>query len=285
MRSACYFVQVLQSTFQLARGLGAGREQRLWRAGIACWDDFLAAPGGELPAQAERTLRHAIVAARAAVDARDADELAALLPSSEHWRLLPAFGDDAAYLDIEVGDDVVGFEGISAIGICDGRGPRLFLGGRDLPDFPAAMRGCSMLVTFNGLSFDVPILRRAFPDWQPPRCHVDLRHLLSRAGWDGGLKAIERAHGLRRPDHLDGIGGWDACWLWRRGRDGDHAALRRFAEYNLYDAIGLRTLAAIAYNALVEAIEVAAIRDAVPRLAVPGRGDVLYDVSKILLAL
>jgi len=276
---------VIQSTFQLAPGLRTAREQRLWEAGIACWDDFLAAPGGVLPARAERRLRGAIAAARAAVAARDPGELATLLPSTEHWRLLPAFGADAAYLDIEVGDDVVGFEGISAIGICDARGPRLLLGGRDLSDFPAAVRGCSMLVTFNGLSFDVPILRRAFPDWQPPRCHVDLRHLLRRAGWDGGLKPIERALGLRRPDHLDGIGGWDTCWLWRRGRDGDRAALRRFAEYNLYDVIGLRSLAAIAYNALVEAIAVEAVRDTVPRLSVPGRGDVLYDVSKILLAL
>jgi hypothetical protein len=276
---------VLQSTFQLAPGLGTAREQRLWQAGITCWDDFLAAPGGVLPARAEHGLLGGIAAARAAFAARDAGELAALLPSAEHWRLLPEFGADAAYLDIEVGDDVVGFERISAIGICNGRGPRLFLGGRDLPDFPAAMGDCSMLVTFNGLSFDVPILRRAFPDWQPPRCHVDLRHLLRRAGWDGGLKAIERALGLHRPDHLDGIGGWDACWLWRRGREGDRAALRRFAEYNLYDAIGLRTLAAIAYNALVEAIEVPAVRQTVPRLSVPGRGDVLYDVSKILLAL
>ncbi len=276
---------MIQSTFQLAPGLGAARERRLWQAGIVCWDDFLAASGAMLPARAARDLGEAIARANTAFGARDVEELAALLPSTEHWRLLPAFGADAAYLDIEVGDDVVGFESISAIGVCDGRGPRLFLGGRDLHDFPAAMCGCSMLVTFNGLSFDVPILRRAFPDWHPPRCHVDLRHLLRRAGWGGGLKSIERALGLRRPDHLDGMGGWDACWLWRRGRDGDHAALRRFAEYNLYDAISLRTLAAIAYNALVDAIDVAVVREAVPRLAVPGRGDVLYDVSKILMAL
>jgi hypothetical protein len=85
--------------------------------------------------------------------------------------------------------------------------------------------------------------------------------------------------------HLDGMGGWDGCWLWRRGREGDHAALRRFAEYNLYDAVSLRALAAIAYNALVDAIEVAVVREVVPRLAVSGRGDVLYDVSKILMAL
>jgi uncharacterized protein YprB with RNaseH-like and TPR domain len=276
---------VLRSTFQIAPGVGPLGEQRLWRAGITCWDDFLAAPGSALSARADRALRAAIPAASAAYDARDADGLATRLPSGEHWRLLAAFGENAAYLDIETGDDVVGYEGISAIGILDRHGPRLFLGGRDLHDFPQAARGWSMLVTFNGLSFDLPILRRAFPDWRPPRCHLDLRHLLARAGWDGGLKAIERALGLRRPDHLDGIEGWDACWLWRRGRAGEAAALRLFAEYNLYDVIGLRTLAPVAYNALVDGIDAASVRDTAPRLPVPGRGDVLYDVSKILLAL
>jgi hypothetical protein len=277
---------VLQSTFQLAPGLGPLREQRLWRAGLASWADFLAAPpGGPLTARADRALREAIAAASAAFAGRDADRLAALLPSGELWRLYPAFGGDAAYLDIETGDDVVGFEGISAIGLCDRRGPRLFLAGRDLHHFPQVARGYSMLVTFNGLSFDVPILRRAFPDWRPPACHLDLRHILARAGWDGGLKAIERALGLRRPDHVNGIDGWDAAWLWRRGRDGDRAALRLFAEYNLYDVISLRTLVAIAYNALVDGIDAAAVREAAPRPSVPGRGDVLYDVSKILLAL
>jgi uncharacterized protein YprB with RNaseH-like and TPR domain len=278
---------VLRSTFQIASGVGPLREQRLWRAGIACWDDYLAAPHGDgtLTGRADRALRAAIAAASAAFDARDAEALAALLPSGEQWRLYPELGEDAAYLDIETGDDVVGFEGISAIGVLDRRGPRLFLGGRDLQDFPEAARDWSMLVTFNGGSFDLPILRRAFPDWRPPRCHLDLRHLLARAGWEGGLKAIERALGLRRPDHLDGVGGWDACWLWRRGCAGDGAALRLFAEYNLYDVIGLRTLAAVAYNALVDDIDAAAVRDAAPRVPVPGRGDVLYDVSKILLAL
>lgn len=276
---------MLSSTFQLARGVGPARERRLWQAGIARWDDLPGQPGAALPAPAHRALREAITAASAACAARDVDRLAAMLPPGERWRLLPAFGQDAAYLDIETCDDTVGFEGISAIGLLDRRGPRLFLGGRDLGAFPETARGYSMLVTFNGLSFDMPILRRAFPDWRPPVCHLDLRHLLARAGWEGGLKRIERALGLARPHHLRGVDGWNAMGLWRLGRAGDRAALRLFAEYNLYDVIGLPALAAIAYNALVDDVEDAAVRDAAPRLPVPGRGDFLYDVSKILLGL
>ena len=271
---------VVESTFQLTRGFGPVRERKLWRAGIARWDD--------LPSTAAPPLRAAVGEAACAFAARDADRLAALLPSREHWRLFEAFGDDAAYLDIETSDDVVGHAGISAIGILDRRGPRIFLAGRDLDDFVDAAAGWKMLVTFNGLSYDVPILRRAFPEWSPPVCHVDLRHVLSRLGHDGGLKSIERRLvrlDLARPAHLRAVDGWDAAWLFRRGRDGDREAMRRFAEYNLYDAVNLRTLMAFAYNELVDAesAEAPALRRRA--LPVPGRGDVLYDVSKILLAL
>jgi uncharacterized protein YprB with RNaseH-like and TPR domain len=279
---------MVDRTFQIARGVGPVRERRLWEDGIASWADFPGARTQGLSARADGDLRLAIGRAQQAMAARDADGLAAMLPSREHWRMFPSFGAGAAYLDIETSDDDVAFAGISAIGVLDRDGPRLFLGGRDLHLFPQHARGYTMLVTFNGLSFDVPILRQAFPDWRPPVCHVDLRHALARLGHDGGLKRIERRlAGLRlaRPDHLAGINGWDAAWLWRRGRDGDRAALRIFAEYNLYDAVNLRTLMAYAYNQLADQIDVPSVRDASPRLPVPGRGDVLYDVSKILMAL
>jgi hypothetical protein len=281
---------MLRSTFQLVPGLGPVRERRLWCAGVATWSDLSARPGPVVSDRADPLLRAAVSDAMAALRRGDVDRLAATLPASEHWRLFDAFGDDAAYLDIETGDDVWGQESISAIGFLDRDGPRLLLAGRDLHLFPALARKWSLLVTFNGLSFDVPILRRAFPDWAPPVCHIDLRHLLARLGHHGGLKSIENeisALNLTRPPHLRGIEGWDACHLFRRGRDGDRTALRLFAEYNLYDVVNLRTLMAYAYNAqaAVEIGRAPSLRAGVPVLAVPGRGDVLYDVSKILLAL
>jgi uncharacterized protein YprB with RNaseH-like and TPR domain len=281
---------MLQSTFQLVPGLGPVRERRLWSAGVATWSDLAERHGPVVSHRADPLLRAAVSEAMAALSRGDVDRLAATLPTSEHWRLFEAFGEDAAYLDIETGDDVWGREGISAIGFLDREGPRLLLAGRDLHLFPALARQWSLLVTFNGLSFDVPILRRAFPDWAPPLGHIDLRHLLARLGHHGGLKSIESeitALNLARPAHLRGIDGWDACHLFRRGRDGDRAALRLFAEYNLYDVINLRTLMAYAYNAqaAVEIGRAPSLRTRVPVVAVPRRGDVLYDVSKILLGL
>jgi uncharacterized protein len=281
---------VIRSTFQLVRGLGPAGERRLWRAGVARWRDLDAAATAGVNKRTAPRLAEAVETAARAFDRGDVERLAALLPVAERWRLLGAFGDGAAYLDIETGDDVWGHEGISAIGVLDRDGPRLLLAGRDLERFPALARDWTMLVTFNGSSFDVPILRRAFPEWTPPAAHVDLRHALARLGHHGGLKAIEdELEGLHlaRPSHLRGIDGWDACNLFRRGRDGDRRALRLFCEYNMYDVINLRTLAAYAYNALAaEELAVApALRDHVAPLSIPRRGDVLYDVSKILLAL
>lgn len=281
---------MLQSTFQLAPGIGPVKERSLWARGIACWDDLPAPPSVALSKQRDPALRAAVEDARAALSRRDADALAAMLPAGEHWRMFADFSDDAAYLDIETGDDDVALAGISAIGWFDRRGPRIFLAGRDLDQFPSVARSASMLVTFNGLSFDLPILCRAFPEWTPPRGHIDLRHVLARAGHDGGLKSIERElHALRlaRPAHLAGVGGWDAGWLWRRGRGrcGDRDALRLFVEYNLHDVIHLRTLVAYAYNLLSDRIAAPAVRARVRQVPVPARGDVLYDVSKILLNL
>jgi uncharacterized protein YprB with RNaseH-like and TPR domain len=281
---------MVDSTFQLAPGVGPAAERKLWRAGVTSWGALGALPEKTVARTKEASLRTGIEAASAALERRDVDELARLLPAGEAWRLLGAFGDGAAYLDIETGDDVWGRESISAIGVLDRSGPRLMLAGRDLEAFPEEARGWSMLVTFNGLSFDVPILRRAFPQWTPPAAHVDLRHVLARLGHHGGLKAIEdelEDLRLRRPAHLRGIDGWVACGLFRRGREGDKRALRLFCEYNLYDVVNLRTLAAYAYNALVaeESAHAPALAERVSPLDVPGRGDVLYDVSKILLAL
>jgi 6-phosphogluconolactonase len=141
-------------------------------------------------------------------------------------------------------------EGIAAVALLDASGPRVLLQGRDLADAPAAMPGSCLLVTFNGGSFDLPALERAFPGWRRPAAHVDLRPLLARLGHRGGLKAIEQQTRVGRPAHLCGLPGHGVVWLWRRAVRGDPQALRLFAEYNLYDAVNLRPLMCLAYNGL-----------------------------------
>jgi uncharacterized protein len=280
---------MLRSTFQLAPGIGPTRERALWRHGVACWSEYGGPPSSVLK-PIDRALRAAIDAASAALANGNVAAVASFFPSGEHWRLFDTFASGAAYLDIETCDDVVGRAGISAIGVLDRGGPRLFLAGRDLDQFPEKSRDWSLLVTFNGLSFDLPLLRRAFPEWEPPAAHVDLRHALGRLGHRGTLKQLEEwlpALHLERPEPLRRLNASGASALFHRGRNGDREALRRFAEYNLYDAVNLRTLMAYAYNGLLERLcaRTPTLRRVTRTLPIPGRGDVLYDVSKILLAL
>ncbi len=266
---------MIRSSFRIAPGIGPFLESRLWDAGVRRWEDFPAAPAIALSPALDERLREAMTRARAALAAGDADGLAAMLPRTERWRLYGVFARDAAFLDIETDGDA-----LTAIGILDARGPRILLAGRDLERFPEETRGWKLLVTFNGLSFDVPVLRRAFRGWRPPRAHIDLRHLWARLGHAGGLKLLEATTGVGRPPHLTGLTGLDAVRLWRAHEAGDAAALRLFAEYNLHDAVNLRTLMDLGYNKTIERLRLPAVH-----VPVQERGDVRYDLTKLVLSL
>jgi len=266
---------VIRSTFRLAPGIGPSVEARLWEAGITRWTEFPAAPVVAISRAMDGRIREAVARAQRSLAAGDAEALAGMLPRAERWRLYAVFADRAAFLDIETdGED------ITCVGVLEADGPRLFLRGRDLDEFPAAARRWKLLVTFNGQAFDLPALRRAFPGFRPPRAHVDLCQLWHRLGHAGGLKVLEREVGLARPPHLDGLGGRDAVRLWRAARDGDRAALQLLVEYNLHDAVDLRPLMDLAYNRLVERLRLPAAP-----VPVAERGDFRYDMTKLLLAL
>jgi uncharacterized protein YprB with RNaseH-like and TPR domain len=266
---------VIHSTFRLTPGVGPYLEARLWEAGIRSWAEFPQVPGAALSPPLHARIRAAIARAAAALSAGDAEGLAAMLPRAERWRLYPFFAREAAFLDVETD----GAE-LTCVGVLDADGPRLFLRGRNLSLLPEAARSWKLLVTFNGLSFDVPALRRAFPGFRPPRAHVDLYQLWRRLGHAGGLKLLEKAHGLDRPPSLAGLGGLDAVRLWRAHLDGDGAALRLLAEYNLLDAVHLRTLMDLGYNRMVERLRLPA-----PPVQVAEPGDFRYDVTRLVLAL
>jgi uncharacterized protein YprB with RNaseH-like and TPR domain len=267
---------VIRSSFRLTPGVGAWLESRLWDAGVRRWEDL---PAGAVPAVGAKVaarLREAVARAGEALAAGDADALARMLPRAERWRLYAAFAGETGFLDIETD----GTDRITAIGLLDQAGPRVLLAGRDLDDFPGLAARWKLLGTFNGQAFDVPVLRRRFPGWTPPLAHVDLCHLWRRLGHAGGLKALEVAEGLRRPPHLAGLSGLDAIRLWQAWLDGDAAALRLLCEYNLYDAIHLRTLLDRGYNRMLVKLRLPA--EPVP-VAEPG--DFRYDLSKALLVL
>jgi uncharacterized protein YprB with RNaseH-like and TPR domain len=257
---------VITASFRHIAGIGPLRERQLWFSGVRSWAE-LPASGDVLSPRLDGKLREGVEISLQRLAEGDLEFFARALPQTEHWRLLPQVIEDAAFIDIEAAGDKV-----TVAGVLDRAGLTSFRG--DLSGFRERARQWRALVTFNGTVFDLPILRRVLPDWQPPAVHVDLRHMYQRLREKGGLKELEPRVGFFRPPHLASLSGADAVALWRAQVQGDRLALRRLVEYNLYDVFHLRPLAELGYNRLLG-------RTRMPASAMPvsDRGAMLYDLS------
>lgn len=104
-----------------------------------------------------------------------------------------------------------------------------------------AFRGLDTMCTFNGESFDLPVLRRSFGLALLERYRsLDLSVDCRRTGLRGGLKKIEAT--LQIPRRSNGINGVDAMVLWDRWTAGDRDALRTLLAYNRDDVVNLALL-------------------------------------------
>jgi uncharacterized protein len=243
---------VIENTFIHIQGVGARTEQRIWQQGIGCWNDFLFSKGTVIsPA------RDSLIRLELEESVRNQNNIAYFsdrLPSSDSWRLFREFGEKAAYLDIETSGNPCGEDIITVIGLFDGREVRSFVCGRNLQDFEIAVSSYDLLITYNGSSFDLPIIRKCFPNITLPSGHIDLRFPLSRLGFKGGLKKIEKKFGITRDSKIDGLNGFDAVQLWNAFMWGDRDALDRLIQYNTADIINLQPLMEAAYNMMKKSL-------------------------------
>jgi uncharacterized protein YprB with RNaseH-like and TPR domain len=145
-----------------------------------------------------------------------------------------------AYLDIETTFD----QTISVIGIYRPDCGTIQLVGSGIRDLALydALGGVETIVTFNGASFDLPVIRkRLLVDLKQEFTHCDLLHICRRRGLRGGLKKVETLLGIERA--TAGITGWDAPKLWQRYEMlGDQAALELLLNYNREDVVNLAVL-------------------------------------------
>jgi uncharacterized protein len=242
---------MLRETFVHIPGVGYRTEERLWRSGIRTWDDFSAARrrdriGGRLARRIEDEINRSADALRRGRHRY----FARTLPSRDRWRAWTDFRREVAYLDIETTGLSIGRNALTVVGVYDGKRKRSFVQGDNLEDLPAALRRSKLLVTFNGASFDVPFLRKAFPRMSFDQIHLDLLHPLRRLGFVGGLKSIEAEMGITRSDETADLRGFDAVRLWHAYQAGDDDALDLLLEYNMEDVASLQPLAEFAYEAL-----------------------------------
>lgn len=249
---------MIRQSFLFLERIGKTLENNIWEQGIKDWDDFLEAD--RIKGIAEHKKKYydrMIEKARHSLYNFNSAYFYDLLPTCEHWRLYEFFKDDVVYLDIEtsgVKDD--GF--ITVVGLYDGLKTKIMIKNINL-DFYALKKELSkykMIVTFNGLTFDVPFLEKAFPNLLPRVPHFDLKHACARVGLKGGLKHVEKELGIERRNNLvERMYGGDAITLWRMWRaTGDEHYLNLLVEYNEEDVINLKPIAGLVYEKLMAPI-------------------------------
>lgn len=228
---------MLTQTFCHIPRMTLAKERALWEKGIHSWESCHghAKDGGFL------------AASRLHLERSDPSFFARTLKSDQHWRLFREFRAQAAYLDIETTGLSKQHDHITSIALYDGETVRTYVHGRNLEQFKHDVSSYKLLVTFNGKCFDAPFIKATL-GVDLPEAHIDLRYVMKRLGYAGGLKNVERALGIDRGALRD-VDGFFAVRLWNEyRRRGCERALETLLAYNCADVLNLERLMLHAYN-------------------------------------
>lgn len=237
---------MLQHTFSHIPGIGRAIEKNLWAAGVSTWGDWQTPAPVRISAGGSAEASTIIEASRAALNNNDPSFFTSRLAVSDAWRIFSDFRHSVAYLDIETTglDD---FAEITTIALYDGQDIFTYVNGHNLDDFVGDIEKYKVIVSYNGKSFDVPFIERYFRI-SLPHAQIDLRYILAKLGFKGGLKGCEKQLGLSR-GNLDGVDGYFAILLWQEyKKSGSKRALETLLAYNIEDTVNLERLAVEAYN-------------------------------------
>ncbi|MFN8220139.1 MAG: ribonuclease H-like domain-containing protein [Fimbriimonadales bacterium] len=241
---------MLENTFVHLSGVGPKSEQSLWTQGCLTWSDYLADPRSFSVGSASKSLiRQELEFSQHALEEGRHQFFARRLKMKDAWRAYEAFADSCLYLDIET-DGTNNANCVTTIGMYDGNTFRCLVQGVDLEVFRDAISHYSMIVTFFGTGFDLPVLQRRFRGIDFDQIHLDLCPTLRAVGYRGGLKKIEKDFGIKRSPETEGLSGLDAVRLWRQYRWGRESALDRLIAYNREDVVNLKQLAEKAMSLL-----------------------------------
>jgi hypothetical protein len=243
---------MLEHSFCHIPRIGVGTEEKYWLNGLASWDDIMRPEADRVLGSKAGWVRQHVETSRQHLLAGDALFFQQGLPSAQHWRLFRAFREHAAYVDIETTGLTFGEDHITSIALYGHGEVKTYVYGRNLEDFQDDIRDFSLLVTYNGKTFDAPFIERTF-GMKLNMAHLDLRYILKKLGFTGGLKKCEQAVGIGRDD-LDGVDGYFAVLLWNEfQRTGNEDVLETLLAYNAADVVSLEVLLTHAWNELVSA--------------------------------
>ncbi|MCX6651490.1 MAG: ribonuclease H-like domain-containing protein [Methanomassiliicoccales archaeon] len=248
---------MIRRTFLLLPGIGQIKERRLWERGVLSWEEFTERDRLDGISSSRKAIMDAeLETAMESWERGRTEFFSRMLPSGQHWRMYRRLRDDTAYLDIET--DGLGPGAVITMVSVHRQGHTVTLTrSQDLSseNLRRSLEGSKMLVTFNGSSFDLPMIEREFPFTVPKVPHYDLRHACPKVGLHGGLKQVELLLGYRRPQEVAYVTGEEAVYLWHLWeRKGSENALKLLRRYNQEDTRNLELLADEVYARLADVL-------------------------------
>jgi uncharacterized protein len=246
---------MIRRSFVFLPSVGPATEKGIWSKGATTWNEFLSTERiAGFSKRRKEDLDARLTEAQSFLDDERTEYFCGLLPSTEQWRMFDELRNGVAYLDIEttgVGPGNL----VTVVGIMRNGIMTTLVHGKDLNHgaIKEALDGVKMLVTFNGSSFDLPMIEHEFPFSVPRVPHYDLRHVCPKAGYHGGLKSVEQQIGISRPQEIEYVTGEQAVYLWHLwSRKGNRNALDLLTKYNAEDVKNLEPLADIVYRIMKE---------------------------------
>jgi uncharacterized protein YprB with RNaseH-like and TPR domain len=246
---------MLANTFCHIYGVGTVTEQRIWHAGLIDWKTFLAqADSDSLPHWVKNEFVDEIKRSEKELKVKNHHYFRDHLSHREHWRTFPEFRDTTVYLDIETTGLDQFHHDITVVGLFDGEVVETYIQGKNLEKLTVALKKYTTIVTFNGILFDLPFIATKFPGIELDHIQLDLRFILKRIGYSGGLKNIEKQLGITRDDETADLRGNDAVRLWKNYQRGNEEALELLVRYNTEDIVNLERLMEFAYKRMKKRI-------------------------------
>ena len=229
---------MINQTFLHCPGIGLKTEERLKASGFECWQDCLNHPE-LLPFKGNKQKQFLleIEKSQLALKNHDLGYLVEALPTREHWRILGEYFKQATFFDIET-TGLSSYDSMITVITAFHQGKlHTFLFQENLADFLNLVENSTLLVAFNGNSFDIPFIENEFniPSIDCP--FVDLRWICYHEEYRGGLKSIEKQLYIKRPQEIEGVDGFEAVSLFLDWQNGDFSAKKKLIDYCQADVL------------------------------------------------
>jgi uncharacterized protein YprB with RNaseH-like and TPR domain len=243
---------MLSNTYVHIQSIGATTEQKIWKSGISCWEDYVKNHNIlKLPRIKKRLLLSGVEESIEQLSIGNHLFFARRLPVSLQWRAYRNFKENTAYVDIETTGLSFQSDSITLIGVYNGKEIKTYIRGINIDEVQEELARYKQLITFNGARFDLPFIEHEFPG-TINHLHIDLLYPLRKIGYRGGLKRIESMLGLRRSHETRGISGFDAVRLWNDYKRGKEDSLDILIKYNTEDVTNLEKIIQNTYPMMIE---------------------------------